>query len=63
VDRIERIGPREPAWFEPAIDPDREDIAERRRRNQEKRRRRQRDDPPPPAAEDDDPPHHVDVRV
>jgi hypothetical protein len=63
MDRIERIGPREPTWFEPAIDPDREDIAERRRRRDEERRRREREERPAPPPEGEDPPHHIDVRV
>jgi hypothetical protein len=63
MDRIERIGPREPAWLQPAIDPDREDLAERRRRDEERRRRARREPPRPERPEGDDPPHHVDVRV
>ena len=60
MDRIERIGPREPTWFEPAIDVDREELAQRRRREEERRRRQRREEPkrPPP---DDDEPHHIDV--
>lgn len=62
MDRIERIGPRTPQWQPVALDPDRDDVAERRRREQQRRRREQeratRDVPP-----DDEPPHHIDVRV
>ena len=63
MDRIDRIGPREPTWFRPAIDPDPEDITERRRREEERRRRQRREEPRPERADDDDPPHHIDVRV
>lgn len=64
MDRIERIGPREPMWFEPAIDPDREDVAERRRRREQERRQRERQEQARLERRDeDDPPHHIDVRV
>ena len=62
MDRIERIGPREPTWFQPAIDADREDIAERRREERRRRERRRRnEDERPRPVDDDDPPHHIDV--
>ena len=58
MDRIERIGPRTPQWQPVALDPDRDDVAERRRREQQRRRREQeratRDVPP-----DDEPPHLI----
>jgi hypothetical protein len=63
MDRIDRIGPRDPTWFQPAIDPDREDIGERRRREEERRRRERREPPRPERHEGDDPPHHIDVRA
>jgi len=63
MDRIERIGPREPQWFTPALDPDREDIAERRRREEQRRRRERRQQPEQQRGDDDDPPHHIDVRA
>ena len=64
MDRIDRIGPRSPQWLHPALDPDREDIADRRRHDDERRRRR-RDEERPAQTDrlDDDPPHHVDVRA
>lgn len=61
MDRIERIGPREPTWFEPAIDPDRDDIAERRRREQERRQRERSEQARRQRRDEDDPPHHIDV--
>ena len=65
MDRIDRIGPRSPQWLHPAIDPDREDIAERRRREDERKRRARRDaqqqEQSPP--DDGDPPHHIDIRA
>ena len=64
MDRIERIGPRSPQWLHPALDPDREDIADRRRRDEERRRRqRQAEHPPEGPPPDDEPPHQVDVRA
>ena len=67
MDRIERIGPRTPPWPAPALDPDRDVLAERRRREEERRRRRAHPQPETPDAErdplDDDPPHHIDVRA
>jgi hypothetical protein len=63
MDRIERIGPREPQW-QLKLDPDRDRLAERRRQDKERQRRRRHEEPlqeqQPP---DDDPPHHVDVRA
>ena len=61
MDRIERIGPREPTWFEPAIDPNRDDLAERRRREQERRQRERREQARRQRRDEDDPPHHIDV--
>ena len=61
MDRIDRIGPREPTWFEPAIDPDRDAVAERRRREQERRRRERREQARRQRRDEDDPPHHIDV--
>jgi hypothetical protein len=64
MDRIERIGPRSPQWLQPALDPDREDIAQRRRREEERRRREKREEEQGGAPpEDGEPPHHVDVRA
>ncbi|HEX8123463.1 MAG TPA: hypothetical protein VF549_19585 [Solirubrobacteraceae bacterium] len=64
MDRIERIGPRSPRWLQPAIDPDREDVAKRRReeerRRRERRQEQQQDREPSP---DDEPPHQIDVRA
>ena len=63
MDRIERIGPRTPQWQPVALDPDRDDVAQRRRREQERRRREQERAAPGPPDDTDDPPHQVDVRV
>jgi hypothetical protein len=64
MDRVERIGPRSPQWLQqPALDPDRDVLAERRRREDERRRRRSPLPPDGPAPDDDDPPHHIDVRA
>ena len=65
MDRVERIGPRSPQWLQkPALDPDRDVLAERRRREEEDRRHHRDPQPPEDAAPlDDDPPHHIDVRA
>ena len=67
MDRVERIGPRSPQWLQqPALDPDRDVLAERRRREEDRRRRHHRQPPVSPDAGeslDDDPPHHIDVRA
>ena len=67
MDRIERIGPREPQWLKPALDGVGDDTAERdrRRREQERRRRQEhaRDEDNTARPEGDDPPHHIDVRA
>jgi hypothetical protein len=64
VDRVERIGPRSPQWLQqPALDPDRDVLAERRRREDERRRRRSPLPADAPASDEDDPPHHIDVRA
>jgi hypothetical protein len=64
MDRVERIGPRSPQWLQqPALDPDRDVLAERRRREDERRRRRSPLPPDAPASDEDDPPHHIDVRA
>ena len=64
MDRIDRIGPSPPQWQPVALEPDREDVAERRRREQRRRQEQQRrvaegEQSPP----EDDPPHRIDVRA
>jgi hypothetical protein len=68
MDRIERIGPRPTQWLHPAIDPDREETADRRRRERQRRipKNAEGSGPSPEVGRpphDGDPPHHIDIRA